>query len=196
MGVFIISPSDKGGMLYQPPPKLTELCRPLSPIAFNDLYCLARPEIHTLSIGAARPTDFDEHVAALAHYEVAAETIARIERRLRAEMERVLGADWCAGWSKELPNYVDLPGEINAQEILRLWTYARSLDLVEWGRMRYNLMGNAGHWFPGSNAAKVDAPALRAALDGHRFADRIPEILREAHTLLVDAPKKRLSESD
>ena len=43
MGVFIISPSDKGGMLYQPPPKLVELCRPLSPIAFNDLYCLVAP---------------------------------------------------------------------------------------------------------------------------------------------------------
>ena len=68
MGVFIISPTDKGGMLYDPPPKLVELCRPLSPIAFNDLFCLARPQVHTLSLGAARPSDFDEHVAALAHY--------------------------------------------------------------------------------------------------------------------------------
>src|SRR4029078_13652028 len=31
MGVFIISPKDKGGKLYEPPPKLVELCRPLSP---------------------------------------------------------------------------------------------------------------------------------------------------------------------
>jgi len=36
MGVFIISPTDKGGLLQSPPPKLAELCRPLSPIAFND----------------------------------------------------------------------------------------------------------------------------------------------------------------
>jgi uncharacterized protein len=62
MGVFIISPSDKGGHLYKPPSRLVELCKPLSPIVFNDLFCLARPEVHTLSIGAARPTDFDEHV--------------------------------------------------------------------------------------------------------------------------------------
>ena len=29
---------------------------------FNDLYCLARKEVHTLSCGAAKPADFDEHV--------------------------------------------------------------------------------------------------------------------------------------
>jgi len=39
MGVFIISPSDKGGKLYDPPPKLVELCKPLSPMQFNDLFC-------------------------------------------------------------------------------------------------------------------------------------------------------------
>ncbi|MGA9380031.1 MAG: aldo/keto reductase, partial [Phormidium sp.] len=35
MGVFIISPSDKGGKLYNPPPKLVDLCYPLSPMVFN-----------------------------------------------------------------------------------------------------------------------------------------------------------------
>src|SRR5215203_715852 len=55
MGVFIISPSDKGGKLYDPPAKLRALCAPLTPIQFNDLYCLARPQVHTLSVGAARP---------------------------------------------------------------------------------------------------------------------------------------------
>ena len=37
MGVFIISPSDKGGKLYASPKKMIELCRPLTPILFNDL---------------------------------------------------------------------------------------------------------------------------------------------------------------
>jgi hypothetical protein len=181
-------------MLYQPPAKLTELCAPLSPIAFNDLYCLARPEVHVLSIGAAKPEDFDEHVHALEHYDRAREVIAPIEARLRAEMERVLGEDWCAGWAEGLPNYVDVPDEINVQEILRLWTFAKGLDLTAWGKMRYNLMGNAGHWFPGRIAAHVNEEALRAALNGYPFAERVPTILREAHALLADAPKKRLSE--
>jgi len=69
MGVFIISPNDKGGKLQEPAPKMAELCAPLTPMQFNDLYCLARPEVHTLSCGASRPTDFDEHVAALKYYD-------------------------------------------------------------------------------------------------------------------------------
>ena len=35
MGVFIISPSDKGGHLYNPPERLIELCHPLSPMVFQ-----------------------------------------------------------------------------------------------------------------------------------------------------------------
>ena len=194
MGVFIISPSDKGGKLYSPPPKLTKLCEPLTPIQFNDLWCLARPEVHTLSIGAAKPSDFDEHIAALAHYAAAREITAPIESLLREEMRRTLGADWCAKWSEGLPNYTDVPGEVNVQEIIRLHTYARGLDLTDWGKMRYNLMGNAGHWFPGVNAASFDADGVRAACVRSPFADRIPQVLAEAHTLLHDAPKKRLSE--
>jgi hypothetical protein len=196
MGVFIISPNDKGGKLYEPPAKLSRLCEPLSPMIFNDLYCLARPEVHTLSIGAARPTDFDEHIRALERYDRAAAVIAPIERRLRAEMDSVLGADWRENWTRGIPEYTETPGQINILEILRLWSFAKALDMVEFGKMRYNLLGNAGHWFPGRNAAGFDRAAVARAVSKSPFADRIPTILEEAHGLLLAEERKRLSQSD
>eukprot|EP01051_Picozoa_sp_SAG22_P002532 SAG22_NODE_114_length_19318_cov_13.809980_6_plen_282_part_00 len=37
MGMFIISPTDKGGQLFMPPKKFADACAPLSPIEFNNL---------------------------------------------------------------------------------------------------------------------------------------------------------------
>jgi len=194
MGLFIISPNDKGGKLYEPPEKLARLCAPLTPIAFNNLFCLRRPDIHTLSVGPTRPSDFDEHIRSMAFLPDAGAHVAEIDKRLVSAMEDALGADWCRHWENGIPKWEDCPGEINIWEILRLFNFARSLDMLAFGKMRYNLLGQGGHWFPGKNAA--DIPDLSAALKASPFRDRIPGLLREAHALLFDKPVERLSKTE
>lgn len=195
MGVFIISPNDKGGKLYVPPPKMVELCRPLSPMQFNDLFCLSSPEVHTLSIGAARPSDFDAHVDALAHYDAIADTISPIVARLEHALIEAVGKDWYEHWQDGIPEHTDLPEQINVREIVRLYTYAKGLDLIEWGKFRYNLLGRGDDWFPGTNSAHFDEAALRKLLAQSPFPDRVIAALHEAHTLLVGEEVKRLSKS-
>lgn len=196
MGVFIISPNDKGGMLYQPTAKMSRLCEPLTPMQWNGLYCLARPEIHTLSIGAAKPSDFDEHVAAVTqHWEDRAALAETIEQRIQQSLENDLGADWMRQWPDGLPHYTDTPGNINVREILRLWTFHKGLDLEAFAKMRYNLLGNADHWFPGQQAVDIEKHDW-SCLAASPFAARIPGILSEAHRLFhVDKGAKRLSDS-
>lgn len=194
MGVFIISPSDKGGMLYKSPPKLRELCQPLSPMVFNDLFCLNHPQVHTLSIGASRPEDFDEHLQVLDLLADADRILPPILDRLKSEAIAILGAEWYATWRIGLPTPEDTPGNINIPTILWLRNLAIAYDLIEYGKMRYNLLGNAAHWFPGNNASRVQEFDFSECLARSPHADKIPSLLLEAHELLSGEAVKRLSQ--
>ncbi len=194
MGVFIISPSNKGGNLYDPPKRLVDLCAPLSPIVFNNLFCLSRPEVHTLSIGAAKPSDFDEHLKTMELLDQADEILPPILQRLeQAAIER-LGSDWVKNWQIGLPAIDQTPGRLNLQTVLWLRNLAIAYDLVDYAKMRYNLLGQGSHWFPGARVNEIDIEALRSCLVASPFADRIPELLRETHQLLGGEAVKRLSQ--
>jgi hypothetical protein len=195
MGVFIISPSDKGGKLYDPPQKLVELCQPLSPMAFNDLFCLSHPQVHTLSLGAARPSDFDEHLKVLLLLDRADGILPPILERLEQAAIATLGEEWVRTWHLGLPSYQETPGKINIPVILWLRNLALAYDLVGYAKMRYNLLGNGGHWFPGAKADRVKQFNLESCLQNSPHADKIPSLLIEADRLLGGQAVQRLSRS-
>lgn len=194
MGVFIISPSDKGGKLYQPPPKLVELCQPLSPMVFNDLFCLSHSQVHTLSLGAARPTDFDEHLKTLPLLERSDEILPPILARLEREAIAQFGEHWVKTWHLGLPNPEDTPGGINIKTILWLRNLAIAYDLIDYAKARYNLLKTGGHWFPGNPAKNVNNLDLRPCLQHSPHADQIPGLLADAHRLLDGESVQRLSQ--
>ncbi len=195
MGVFIISPTDKGGQLFKPPQKLIDVCAPLHPITFNDLFCLSRPEVHTLSLGAARPSDYDEHIDALEYYDRADTWVVPIEARFNEAMETALGKDWWPGYAEGLPWYTDVPGELNLPYILRLWSLTKGMDMLDYGKYRYGMIesGDGGNWMGGTPAVDFDEDAILQIVAKHPNRDRILPALHEAHELLHGRKQKRLS---
>ena len=195
MGVFIISPSDKGGQLYSPSAKLLDLCSPLSPMVFNDLFCLSHPEVHTLSLGAAKPSDFQEHLKTLSLLDQAEDILKPILQRLEAEAIKCLGENWYKTWQVGLPKWEDTPNNINIWLILWLRNLVLAYDLVDYAKMRYNLLGNASHWFPGNKASNIKDVDLTYCLRNSPHQKIIPSLLLEADELLKGKEMKRLSES-
>ncbi len=194
MGVYIISPNDKGGMLYAANQKLERLTAPLHPMVFNGLFCLAKPEIHSLSCGVAEPGDFDLHLKTVEKADQAASLAAPITARLDREMEEVLGTDWLNTWRVGLPQWQDTPGKINLPVILQLRNLVLALEMNEFAKMRYNLLGNGDHWFPGNKAGQTDKLDFTECLQHSPHAAQIPAALEEIHALLAGEEVKRLQQ--
>jgi len=194
MGIFIISPSDKGGHLYSPPQRLVDLCWPLSPMVFNDLFCLSRPEVHTLSLGAAQPSDFDEHLKVLPLLDKPDEMLSPILDKLEQRAIATLGENWYRTWQQGLPDIQSTPGNINLSIALWLGNLIEAFDMTEYAQSRYNLLGSGGHWFPGDKADKLSDYDLTESLKNSPHADTIPQRLAQIHEKLGDADVKRLSQ--
>ena len=202
MGVFLISPTDKGGHLHSPSQRLLQLCHPLHPIVFNDLFCLMDPRVHTISVGAARPSDLDLHLQAVAQLEQAPELVPAVAERLQAALVERLGEPWVETSQQGLPAWRDTPGDINLPVLLWLHTLLEGWDLESFAKARYGLLGNGSHWFPGRNAAafeaSTDEPAavtaeeLDEVLASSPWKQEIPAILRQLKQRLGGASVRRL----
>jgi predicted aldo/keto reductase-like oxidoreductase len=196
MGVFVISPTDKGGHLHTPSERLLELCAPLHPLVFNDLFCLSAPGIHTISVGAARPGDLDLHLDAVRLLPRAAELLPPIVARLEQARLDALGPDWLGSWQQGLPAWQDTPGELNLPALLWLHNLVEAWGLEGYARARYGLLGAGSHWFPGSNADALDQSVSEAqlleALAESPWAAQIPDLLRRLRERVGGTASQRL----
>jgi predicted aldo/keto reductase-like oxidoreductase len=196
MGVFLISPTDKGGHLHTPSARLMELCAPHHPIVVNDLFCLSHPAVHTISVGAAKVADLDLHLQAVALLEEAPSLLPPILDRLERARLEALGAPWLASWREGLPAWEQTPGQINVPVLLWLHNLLTAWDLEDFCRGRYRLLGHGGHWFPGENADALDQEVseaeLQTALADSPWADGLPDLLRELRRRLGGGSARRL----
>jgi len=123
------------------------------------------------------------------------ELLPPILARLEKEAIARLGEDWFRTWHVGLPKPEETPGGLNIPIILWLRNLAIAYDMVEYGQMRYGLLGNGGHWFPGAKAEQVSAPELEACLAHSPHREKIPQLLVETHQLLGGQNSQRLSQS-
>lgn len=173
MGVFIISPNDKGGQLFKAPQKVKSATYPLTPIQWNARFCLKNPSVHTLSFGITQPEHFKEMQGTFAKtplWDVEDESI-------KNKLDAFVGDDphaWYDGF-----DMLDDPSGINIPEVLRLRKLWKCYDMKEYGKYRYKVFLQKSHWFPGllptnDNLGKINTSKIPANIP-------LKEMLTETH---------------
>jgi predicted aldo/keto reductase-like oxidoreductase len=185
IGVLAISPADKGGRLYDPPPELLADCAPFHPLELAYRFLLEQG-ISTLSLGASHPGDlaWARAITGPAPWLSAAQHAAL--QRLRAAGSTRLGSERCGQCRACLP----CPRSVPIPELLRLRNLAVGHGMRAFAEERYNLIGRAGHWWEEINAAACERCGECLPRCPHQLP--IPELLADTHRRLAAAPRRRL----
>lgn len=186
MGIFIISPADKGGRLYTPPQKLESLCYPLSPLELNYRFLLSDRRITTLSVGPANPEELSAPLTVADRDQPLSAIEVEVLQRLETQAQQTLGTERCSQCYQCLP----CPENINIPEVLRLRNLAVAYEMTDYGKYRYGMFENAGHWFAGVKGNRCTncgdcLPRCPEQLN-------IPTLLKDTHQRLNGISRRRL----
>ena len=185
MGLMAISPADKGGQLWDPPPLLQQACAPIAPLELAYRFLIARG-ISTLTLGAASPEQL--------HW---ARTLGNADgplnqseqqalERLHQQRRYNLGESLCGQCRACLP----CPSAVPIPELLRLRNLAIGHGMERHARERYAMVGQAGHWFEQINAAACQS--CNHCLPRCPHGLPIPKLLADTHQRLASPPRRRL----
>jgi predicted aldo/keto reductase-like oxidoreductase len=178
IGIFIISPNEKGGMLWKPSVIVREACAPMTAIQFNGRFCLEHSEITTLSMGIHELEHFPQNLSILSEEKIYTDKEQKIRRQMDGRLNEVV--ELCTLCNECLP----CPEEINIPEVLRFRNLLQAYGMEDYGKFRYNMFEGEGHWFPGNFASKCTEcgdclPRCPEKLE-------IPKLLFDTHHRLFD----------
>jgi uncharacterized protein len=146
MGVFIISPFDKGGKMYRPSKRFCRLLGPQwSPLSFVLLHAWHTAGAHTASIGFSRLADLDDALAAAQLYQqqndFSTTALAAAELRLTQAAIDALGPDWHDQGLLQLPHpYEPSTKLLGLGHMVWLHNLCTAWGLYEFSRDRYDNM--------------------------------------------------------
>jgi len=157
--------------------------------------------VHTMTIGAARPSDLDEPaIAAFLHANVNANTTNREEmikkvkivskRLYEAEVE-ALGEDWVKNWWVNVPNCDTVNDAYNFGQMVWLHNIVKAWGMLDFAKDRYAVFdGNLKKWdFDRSTRENIEkmrsgwgyCPGLayEPGKDFSKYLEKVPEENRE-----------------
>ncbi len=173
MGVFIISPNDKGGQLYRAPQKVKNAIPHCSPIQWNARFCLQKPSVHTLSFGMTEPEHFKE-MSGIFPTEI---PFSGKNLESKFKLDQMITADPYAAYSGY--EFEGDDSKIDIAEVLRLRKLWKCYDMLDFAKYRYKELKTENHWVRGVFANQNNI----AKINKHKIPAHIPleQLLTEAH---------------
>ena len=151
MGLFLISPYDKGGALYKPTKTVAlAVGEKMTPMSFASLYAWNNVGFHTISVGVARPSDFVEcYEAAMLFKDQDRSGIVKevnaIDERLKAIAIDKLGKEWYEKGLENIPSfYEEVSNGIGLGHILWCYNVLKAYGMYDFAKERYKNMETFG----------------------------------------------------